>query len=199
MERTQIPLIKGTKDKALELLISSNDDYQKVLEQCSRFEVQPEKVFPDGNSFFAAILYQLRHPTTFNAVQLRRLTALIGAKFPERFIDITRAVREDGKESYESLLRNILAGYIPGHPAFAAFLTYFWHIKITLLSPAHEPMKLFHNSDNPDVIIIHNGNLFSGGHFSATCKSNNLDFLKIFHNVLQYITLHRTILLYITL
>lgn len=183
MERTSIPLIKGTKDKALELLISTNKDYQTVLEQCSRFEVQPEKVHPDGNSFFAAILSQIQHPSAFNAVQLRRQTALIGAKFPERFIDITEAVREDRNESFESLLRNILGGYIPGHPAFAAFLACNWHIKITLLSPVHEPMKLFHNSDNPDVILIHNGALRSGGHFSATCKSNKLYFLKIFHNV----------------
>ena len=45
----------------------------------------------------------------------------------------------------------------------AAVIGDMWNIAITILSPVHKhPMKLFHNKDEPDVIIVTNRGSWMG-------------------------------------
>ena len=43
-----------------------------------------------------------------------------------------------------------------------------WNVKITKIEPNLEEIKILHNSKNPHVVIVHNGEDNLEGHYCAT-------------------------------
>ena len=43
-----------------------------------------------------------------------------------------------------------------------------WNVKITILQPTLEEIKILHNSNNPHVLIVHYGEDNLEGHYCAT-------------------------------
>ena len=55
-----------------------------------------------------------------------------------------------------------------------------WNIKITLISQHLPPQKVFHQSDEPNMVLIHHGREHPESHFIATSIYKNKRILATF-------------------
>ena len=129
-----------------------------------------------------SILKQVvRHPSAYTDELAMRQVALHIMKHPEKFYPLLENELLETGESFESYCVNVFYGNVWGDDLIAAAFGDMWNLTITIVSPAFtDPIKLFHNSPNPDVVIIANGGCYrdpvkGATHFTAT-KSNDTSF-----------------------
>ena len=103
-----------------------------------------------------------------------RQIALQMVKYPNKYYKYVEYELLKTGESYDSFCYNVFHSNVWGDDLMAAVIGDMWNIAITILSPVHKhPMKLFHNKDEPDVIIVANGGSWMGNgkrttHFNAS-------------------------------
>ena len=100
-----------------------------------------------------AALYMLRHPYKY-------------------FKCIEQELLRSG-ESYESYCYNVFNENVWGDDFIAAVFGDMRNVAISIITPiSRKPMALFHNKDNPDVVIVANGGCYmmqkGCTHFTAT-------------------------------
>ena len=100
-----------------------------------------------------AALYMLRHPYKY-------------------FKCVEQELLRSG-ESYESYCYNVFNKNVWGDDFIAAVFGDMWNVAISIVTPiSRKPMALFHNKDNPDVVIVANGGCYTMQkgctHFTAT-------------------------------
>ena len=100
-----------------------------------------------------AALYMLRHPYKY-------------------FKCVEQELLRSG-ESYESYCYNVFNKNVWGDDFIAAVFGDMWNVAISIITPiSRKPMALFHNKDNPDVVIVANGGCYTMQkgctHFTAT-------------------------------
>ena len=93
-------------------------------------------------------------------------TAYYLAKFPEKFwLNIKESL--EGK-SLESYIRNLYSRYSYGDIICLIVIALMWTLKITIVTPNLEDIKIFHNSSEPDIVVVHNGEDNLNVHYCAT-------------------------------
>ena len=70
--------------------------------------------------------------------------------------------------SLESYIRNLYGAYSYGDLIAITVIALMWNIKITIVRPDADDIKIFHNSNKCDVILVHNGREDMNGRFCAT-------------------------------
>ena len=100
-----------------------------------------------------AALYMLRHPYKY-------------------FKCVEQELLRSG-ESYESYCYNVFNKNVWGDDFIAAVFSDMWNVAISIITPiSRKPMALFHNKDNPDVVIVANRGCYmmqkGCTHFMAT-------------------------------
>ena len=92
-----------------------------------------------------------------------RQIALQMVKYPNKYYKYVEYELLEMGESYDSFCYNVFHSNVWGDDLMAAVIGDMWNIAITILSPVHRhPMKLFHNKDEPDIIIVANGGSWMG-------------------------------------
>ena len=87
-----------------------------------------------------------------------RQVAMQMVKYPHRYYKYIEFELLETGESYDSYCYNVYHSNIWGDDLIAGVIGDMWNITITILSPEYKyPMKLWHTSDDPDVIIVANG------------------------------------------
>ena len=76
-------------------------------------------------------------------------------------------------ELYESYCYNVFNKNVWGDDFIAVVFGDMWNVEISIITPiSRKPMALFHNKDNPDVVIVANGGCYTMQkgctHFTAT-------------------------------
>ena len=71
-------------------------------------------------------------------------------------------------KSLESFIRNLYHGYSYGDIISLMVIAIMWNLTITVLTPTLEEIKILHNSDKPNVVVVHNGEDNLEGHYCAT-------------------------------
>ena len=101
-------------------------------------------------------VHSIRNQT--NPAMLRRQAALYMIKRPDIFYRKVMQTLLDDNESYQSYVINIFKGIRWGEPVIAAALSHMWNIPITIVTPTkHRVVKLFHKSEEAQIVIIANG------------------------------------------
>ena len=100
-----------------------------------------------------AALYMLHHPYKY-------------------FKCVEQELLQSGK-SYESYCYNVFNKNVWGDDFIAAVFSDMWNVVISIVTPiSRKPMALFHNKDNPDVVIVANRGCYTMQkgctHFTAT-------------------------------
>ena len=80
-------------------------------------------------------------------------------------------------KSYESYCYNIFNKNVWDDNFIAAVFGDMWNVAISIVTPiSRKPMALFHNKDNPDVVIVANGGCYTMQkgctHFTVTHSTN---------------------------
>ena len=121
---------------------------------------------------------QLKYDQTkYLPEMLRRHVAYYLLKNPDTFEEYARWYLQENNESYESYCMNIFYGNIWADDLVAAAIGKLFNISITIISPAFEkPLDLFHEENDPDVVLILNGGgvntPYVSTHFSGTRRKH---------------------------
>ena len=114
----------------------------------------------------SAILVQISHHTTrYTADVLRKQTAYYLSKHWELFSNTCDAITDEPLESY---IKNLFYGHSYGDILCLEVIGYMWKLKITVVNPDLEELKIFHTSDNPHIVLVFNNLDGLGAHYCAT-------------------------------
>ena len=141
-----------------------------VMKKIDEFGRKVQPVDLNGECAFAAFLKQIAHLDRYKPEDLRHQTAYYMAKYPEVFEPHFSNWFQD--ESMESFIINMFNGRRYGDVCAFGVIGVMWNIKITIIHPDLENIKIFHNSYDPDVVLVHNGRDGLEGHYSATIPLN---------------------------
>ena len=97
---------------------------------------------------------------------------------PNKFYKAIENELIDSGESYKSYCYNVYRGKVWGDDLVAAAFSNMWNVLISIISPCYKyPVDLFHNQDDPDIVLIANGGSYMAHsnkttHFSSTRKKD---------------------------
>ena len=114
---------------------------------------------PDGLCMARAILEQVvHHPHAYGPEMAMRQVGLHLIRHPYKFYPLVEQELLETGESYESFCWNVYNSFLWGDDLIASAFSHMWNIRISIVSPRfRNELKLFHNSDNPDVVLVANG------------------------------------------
>ena len=122
-----------------------------------------------------ALLRQiLHHKTKCTPRLMMRQAALHMLKHPDLFYPYVKQELIDTAMSYESFVYNVYHSRIWGDDFVLAVIGHMFNISISVVSPCFDkPLKLFHNENEPDVVVVANGGSWMSltkpcTHFSVT-------------------------------
>ena len=130
------------------------------------YQRKVKEVDYDGNCMFSSILCQIsRHTHRYTPELLRKQTAYYLAKHWEIFSLTATAITDECLESY---IRNLFSGYAYGDLLCLGVIGYMWKLKITVITPDLEEIWIYHNSSNPDIVLVFNAKDGLDGHYCGT-------------------------------
>ena len=94
---------------------------------------------------------------------------------PNEFYKSIEQELSESSESYESYCYNVYHSEVWGDDLVAAAFSNMWNVAISIVSPCYKyPVDLWHNKDDPEIVLIANGGSFMAHHhkmthFSSTC------------------------------
>ena len=97
---------------------------------------------------------------------------------PNKFYKSIENELIDTGESYESYCYNVYHGKVWGDDLVAAAFSDMWNVSISIISPCYKyPVDVWHNEDDPDIVLIANGGSYMAHnnkttHFSSTRKKD---------------------------
>ena len=167
-------VIKPNADTIAMYATSNKNSKTVVDELMTTFSRILQPVDISGDSFYDAVLYQIaRDQCRFKAYEFYRQIAYYMVRWPELFGPVVKPHLSDTNDSYESFVKNIFYGYsYPVPEVICAVISKMWNVSITLCSLKGGVKKLHHNSNNPDVVIVHNDCTNLNSQFTATKKAN---------------------------
>ena len=119
-----------------------------------------------GNCMFSSILAKISHHVyRYKPEHLRKQTAYYLAKYWEKFAATAKSICDESLESY---IYNLYHGYSYGDLLFLGVIVVMWDLKITIINPELERMKIFHNSKIPYVMLVYNNHDDLNGHYCPT-------------------------------
>ena len=153
--------------------------YYQKLKKILIFQTEP-----DGLCLARAILMQVpHHRDNYTEETLMRQAAMYMLRNPHKYYKCLELQLLETGESYESYCYNVYNRNVWGDDLVAAVIGDMWNIGISIITPIHnKPVALFHNKDEPDVVIVANGGCYTSKkkpctHFTAT-RSYDPDFKK---------------------
>ena len=123
------------------------------------------------------------HRDNYTEETLMRQAGMYMLRHPYKYYKCLEFQLLESGESYESYCYNVYNRNVWGDDLVAAVIGDMWNIAISIVTPIHtKPVALFHNKDEPDVVIVANGGNYTSKkkpctHFTAT-RSYNPDFKK---------------------
>ena len=95
-------------------------------------------------------------------------------RHPNKFYkSIEQELTESG-ESYESYCYNVYHSKVWGDDLVAAAFSDMWNVAISIVSPMYKyPVDLWHNKDNPEVVLIANGGSYMAHRHKTTHFSSS--------------------------
>ena len=136
------------------------------------------KISPDGLCLPAAILNQVCHAPSYTPEMAMRQAGFHMLRNPNKFYKAIENELIDSGESYESYCYNVYHGKVWGDDLVAAAFSNMWNVSISIISPCYKyPVDVFHNQDNPDIVLIANGGSYMAHsnkttHFSSSHKKD---------------------------
>ena len=137
------------------MFVDSNEVAKNITRYMKRtYNRKVKSVEYDGNCVFNAILQQIsRYAHKYSAEQLRKQAAYFLAKHWDLF-SVTASARTD--ECMESYIRNLYSGHSYADLLTLGVIGAMWKLKITLVTPDLEEIRVFHKSDKPDIVLVYN-------------------------------------------
>ena len=119
----------------------------------------------------------VHHPHNYTAEMAMRQVALYMLCHPYKYFKCVKQELIRSGESYESYCYNVFNKNVWGNDFIAAVFGDMWNVAISIITPiSRKPIALFHNKDNPDVVIVANGGCYTMQkgctHFTATCSTD---------------------------
>ena len=125
-----------------------------------------KETLQNGNFLYNSILEQiLRHHQRYTSSFLRKQAAFYLASYPEVFASQIKALVDEPLESY---ILNQFHRYAYGDYLILGVIDIMWNLKITIITPELEDIKVFHRSETPHILIVYNGRDSLEGHYTAT-------------------------------
>ena len=154
------------------MFMESNHQARHITDFLKReFNRKVKEVSYDGNCMFSSILAQISHHVyKYKPEHLRKQTAYYLAKHWEKFTATARSICDEPLESY---IYNLYHGYSYGDLLCLGIIGVMWDLKITIINPELEQIKIFHSSKKPDVILVYNNRDDLNGHYCATVGVND--------------------------
>ena len=115
----------------------------------------------------------VHHPHNYTAEMAMRQAALYMLRHPYKYFKCVEQELIRSGELYESYCYNVFNKNVWGDDFIAAVFGDMWNVAISIVTPiSRKPIALFHNKDNPDVVIVANGGCYTMQkgctHFTAT-------------------------------
>ena len=115
----------------------------------------------------------VHHPHNYTAEMAMCQAALYMLRHPYKYFKCVEQELLRSGESYESYCYNVFNKNVWGDDFIAAVFADMWNVAISIVTPiSRKPMALFHNKDNPDVVIVANRGCYmmqkGCTHFTAT-------------------------------
>ena len=122
----------------------------------------------------------IHHPHNYTAEMAMCQVALYMLRHPYKYFKCVEQELLRSGELYESYCYNVFNKNVWGDNFIAAVFGDMWNVAISIVTPiSRKPIALFHNKDNPDVVIVANGGCYmmqkGCTHFTAT-RSTDLKF-----------------------
>ena len=96
---------------------------------------------------------------------MRKQVAYFLAKHWNIFSVTATAITDECLESY---VRNIFNGYSYGDLLTLGVTGVMWKVKITVITPDLEEIRVFHKSDKADIVLVYNSKQGLNGHYCST-------------------------------
>ena len=128
----------------------------------------------DGLCLSASILNQICHHSDYTPEMAMHQAGFHMLQNPNKFYKSIEQELSESGESYESYCYNVYHSKVWGDDLVAAAFSDMWNITISIVSPCYKyPVDLWHNKDDPEIVLIANGGSFMAHrhkmtHFSST-------------------------------
>ena len=93
---------------------------------------------------------------------------------PNKFYKSIEQELSESSESYESYCYNVYHSKVWGDDLVAAAFSDMWNVTISIVSPCYKyPVDLWHNKDEPEIVLIANGGSYMAHHHKTTHFSSS--------------------------
>ena len=93
---------------------------------------------------------------------------------PHKFYKSIEQELSESGESYESYCYNVYHSKVWGDDLVAAAFSDMWNVVISIVSPCYKyPVDLWHNKDDPEIVLITNEGSFMAHHHKTTHFSSS--------------------------
>ena len=158
-------------EEAQAFFLASDDDLETLKTKAAKYGRDLKAVPIDRDCLLHAIHDQTHINPNWTIQENRQTIGFYLAKLPEQFYMFVGGYCTD--QSYESYVRNFFNGHSYGDEVIAGVWGHIWNMKIIIISPYYEDLKVFHNDDeNPDIVIVHNGRADTDEHYFSTSMHN---------------------------
>ena len=152
--------------------LSSDDELEVLKTKASKYGRDLKPVPIDGDCLLHAVCDQTQINPNWTIPENRQTLGFYLAKLPKQFFMFAEAYCTE--QSYESYVRNFFNGHSYGDELIAGVWGHIWNMKITIISPYYDDLKVFHtDEENPDIVIVHNGRADEDGHYFSTKMHNS--------------------------
>ena len=136
----------------------------------------------DGLCLSASILNQIYHHSDYTPEMAMCQAGFHMLRNPNKFYKSIEQELSESGESYESYCYNVYYSKVWGDDLVVAAFSDMWNVTISIVSPCYKyPVDLWHNKDDPEIVLIANGGSYMAHHHKTTHFSSS-------HPIDQYFT-----------
>ena len=146
--------------------------YTKSLKYCITY-LQKYYIFfqtaTDGLCLSASILNQICHHLDYMPEMAMHQAGFHMLWNPNKFYKSIEQELSESGESYESYCYYVYHSKVWGDDLVAATFSDMWNVAISIVSPCYKfPFDLWHNKDDPEIMLIANGGSYMAHHHKMT-------------------------------
>ena len=128
----------------------------------------------DGLCLSALILNQIYHHLDYMPEMAMHQAGFHMLWNPSKFYKSIEQELSESGESYESYCYNVYHSKVWGDDLVAATFSDMWNVTISIVSPCYKfPVDLWHNKDDPEIVLIANGGSYMAHHHKMTHFSSS--------------------------
>ena len=149
------------------ICVENNEQAKKIVNFIGKnYACKLKETLLNDNCLYNSVLEQIsRHCQRYTSSLLRKPAAFYLASYPEVFASQMRALVDKPLESY---ILSQFHRYAYGDYLILGVIAIMWNLKITIITPELEDIKVFHKSETPHILIVYNGRDSLEGHYTAT-------------------------------